>query len=283
MIEIADSLFVETGFTGVNVGALVTDEALITIDAPTYPNDARYWSATIERLFPGRMRFSVLTDLCPDRVFNARWMRAPIVTHRLSAEKLLLFDKRFPQEFIENLYRRYPDTVREVSISPVQGPAISFSERFDLHTDVYDITFLFKPGPTPGNIWIYIPDAKVLFSGDTVVCGAFPPLSEMVSQAWLNTLESLQSSEFVDCLLVPGRGEVTDASSRYNMIELVSKLQDVVMEHILSEKPKEDLAKKSGDFLHFFAIDDSSYDWVVHEIVAGLERVYDELSDDNSQ
>ena len=279
MIEIADRLFVETGFSGVNVGALVTDDALITIDAPTYPNDARYWSATIEKLFPGRMQFSVLTDLCPDRALNARWMRAPIVAHQLTAEKLLLFDKRFPQEFIENLYRRYPDTAREVSISPVQRPAISFSERFELHTDIYDIIFLYKPGPTPGNLWIYIPDAKVIFSGDTVVCGTFPPLSEMISQAWLNTLESLQSTEFVDCLLVPGRGEVTDTTSRYNMIELISEIQHVVIEHIRSEKPRAELAKRSGDFLHFFYIDDSSHDWVIHEITAGLKRVYDELSD----
>ena len=41
MQKLAKDIYVESGFAGVTVGAVVTSEGIVCIDAPTHPADAR--------------------------------------------------------------------------------------------------------------------------------------------------------------------------------------------------------------------------------------------------
>lgn len=282
MIEVAEGVFVETGYKGVNVGAVVTDDVLFYIDTPTYPKDARFWSDYIDRAFPRHLHYLALTDYSPDRILNARWVTAPLLAHQMTADKLRSFDKRYPVEMIDAVHQRFPDRFREISHGPVKKPSISFSERININVDDRVVSILSRPGPTPGNIWIFLPDSQVLFSGDTVVCGTFPPLSEMVSTFWLNTLESLDENEFSGYTLVPGRGDVTDSNSAAPMIEFISAMRRAVTEHIESQLPKEELSRKARDFLQYFPTNDVPRDWVLHQISTGLERIFVEQSGSKS-
>ena len=128
MEEIADGIFAEFGYEGVNVGAIVTDSGIICIDAPTYPRDARDWVTQLDRLSAKPIKHLIVTDSNGDRLLNTRWINAPIVTHRWVAEKLTSYDKRYPQHLLDSLAQRNQFHGRELSPTPVDRPALSFSK-----------------------------------------------------------------------------------------------------------------------------------------------------------
>ena len=179
MIEIGNGIFVETGFDGVNVSAILTREGIVCIDAPSYPRDARDWVIRLERMHGRPIRLLIITDGHGDRILNSRWFHAPILSHHSAAEQLNGYEKRYPQHFIDSLHRRNPAGGRELPHSPVQRPSLSFTNSLSLLFPPYSIELSHIPGPSPGNTWITIPEEGILFVGDSVVSGTLPTFAEM--------------------------------------------------------------------------------------------------------
>jgi glyoxylase-like metal-dependent hydrolase (beta-lactamase superfamily II) len=61
------------------------------------------------------------------------------------------------------------------------------------------------PGPALGSIWVLIPEARVIFTGDTILLDQPPFLASADLPAWIESLELLLS-KYKDTLLVSGRG-----------------------------------------------------------------------------
>lgn len=276
MNEIAEGIIVETEFEGVNVGAIVTDDVLIYIDAPTFPRDARFWSTQVERLYPGRIRFLVLTDYNGDRILNSRWLQAPLICHKETAERINSYDKRYPQKLLDSLYRRHPSESKELSNSPVDKATMSFDNSLMIQSASYDVLLNYKPGPTSGNIWVQIPENRVIFSGDTIVCDRFPPLLEMCSHSWLKTLEDFEVYKSNDFRVIPGRGSVTEPASARPMAEFIRDMRRAVREFITTNQPIEDIGQLTSRFLSLFPSGGLPAEWLAEDITQGLERIYNE-------
>jgi len=60
MQRISDSVFVETGFRGCNVGFVVTKEGVVVIDTPMVPREAIKWREEIAR--HGPIRYVINTE-----------------------------------------------------------------------------------------------------------------------------------------------------------------------------------------------------------------------------
>ena len=52
MREIAENVFIETEYDGVNVGAVRTRRGIIAIDVPSYPRQARDWAMRLHTFTP---------------------------------------------------------------------------------------------------------------------------------------------------------------------------------------------------------------------------------------
>ena len=208
MEEIADGIFVETEYEGVNVAAIITGEGVICIDVPSYPRDARDWVVQIERLHPRQIRCVILTDGNGDRHLNIRWLNAPIVAHQEVAEMLKGYDKRYPLPMIESLSKRNPQQAKDFASGPVDGVSISFTKDMSILSSNNGITLHHKPGPTKSSIWVEVPDDRILFTGDSIVNGTQPYLEEMEWQDWMNSLELLTDRQGQLDFVVPGRGEI---------------------------------------------------------------------------
>jgi glyoxylase-like metal-dependent hydrolase (beta-lactamase superfamily II) len=63
-------------------------------------------------------------------------------------------------------------------------------------------------GPTPGAIWVVLPDSKVVFVGDAVLKGQPPFLAHADIPAWLEALDVLQGPDFKGYTIVSGRGGI---------------------------------------------------------------------------
>ncbi len=282
MNELAKNIFVETNYTGVNVGAILTYKGPIAIDVPTFPRDARDWAMRLHRLNQYPLQFVILTDYSGDRTLNTRWLSAPTITHEQTAVRLNSYDKRYPLSFSESLNARYPDRGREFNNTPVERPAISFEQKLALFKGSREICLIAAPGPTTGNIWVYVPDTAVLFTGDTLVVNAHPLLNDGSCQQWLASLDRLADWPEPLNAIVPGRGPVCSQSAIQPVRDFLRQMQDRARQHWQHQQPREDLARYVSEFASQFPPGDLPVDWVKRQIKQSLERVYDEIKLDQT-
>jgi glyoxylase-like metal-dependent hydrolase (beta-lactamase superfamily II) len=277
MQEIASGVFIETAYEGVNVGAILTDEGIIAIDAPSFPRDAHDWVNRLNRLHGRGVRYLLLTDYHGDRILNTRWFGVPIVASQATAERLDNYDRRYPQSLLESLSLRNPLLARELTSGPVDRAAISFAGGMSLHQGRGLVSLRSRPGPNAGSAWVLWPEAGILFTGDSVVSGAHPPLGDLLLGPWLASLEKLKNDRREPLLVVPGRGEPCGPEAVSTMIAYLELIAAVVEQHIAAGGSRPELAARAPEILDYFPTPEFGAEWHKREVVHGLQRVYDQL------
>lgn len=277
MQEIATGVFIESAYEGVTVAAILTDEGVICIDIPSYPRDARDWVSRVSRLHGRGVRYLILTDYHGDRIVNTRWLSAPIIASQATADRLGSYERRYPQQLLQSLALRNPQLGRELTSGPVDQVALSFAGQITFHSGRHAINLMHKPGPNAGSIWVYWPEASILFAGDSVVAGTHPPLNELLLEPWLDSLNSLTRNRPEASLIVPGRGDPCGPEAVSSMVAYLQLISSVAQDHIASGGGKEDLAKRIPELIDHIPLHGTAPEWSEREIVAGLQRAYDQL------
>ncbi len=279
MLEIAENVFIETEYEGVNVGAVRTRRGLIAIDVPSYPRQARDWAMRLHTLTPRSVQYTILTDYHGDRILNARWLNAPIIAHEATADRLRSYDKRYPQPLLESLTSRNAEFGRELSQSPVEHASLSFTQLMQLWKGGTEIRLFAAPGPTAGSIGVYLPDSGVMFTGDTVVTNVPPLLAEADTAVWLETINKLQNWPDPLNHIVPGRGKPCNLETLTAVADYIQTMRQRLQEHIEAQKPREEIYSYLLDFLNHSSAPNSSLpvDWLKRQIKYSLDHVYDEI------
>lgn len=277
MEKIAENVYVETGYEGVNVGAIITRQGTIAIDVPSYPRQARDWALRLQSFTLKPILYLILTDYNGDRILNSRWLNAPIITHQITANKLLSYDKRFPNPLSESLTMRNPQRAREFNNNLVQKPAISFSKKMQILKGQEKIQLLKATGPTSSNIWAYLPNKGVLFAGDTVVVGQHPRLLEPTSKQWLESLAKLRNWPLTIQQLVPGRGSLSTSGMIEPVAHYFSVIRSCLQTHISNGRQREETAVYIPQFMAMFPQQNLPEPWLHQQIKRTLDHVYDEI------
>lgn len=284
MDELADGVFVETRYEGVNVAAILTDKGFICIDAPSYPRNARDWVAQLQQLSDQPIQYLVLTDWQAERVLNSRWLNAPIIAHQFTAQKLAEYERRYPQTLLDNLLARNPYRGRELLPGPIDGAAIRFSHEMWLCKGSHRIHLYHKPGPTAGNIWVHLPEEGILFAGDHIINDWPPSLAEAHIDPWLATLADLQEQKETLHCIVPGRGAVGNRRLVGPMLALLSRLREQVAAHLAQGRPRDELVTYIPEFIAHYQNAHWPQEWLHNQFKISLERIYNELASiDNKQ
>ncbi|MCP4420243.1 MAG: MBL fold metallo-hydrolase [Chloroflexi bacterium] len=277
MQEIAENIFIETGYDGVNVAAVRTRRGVIAIDVPSYPRQARDWAMRLHALTPRNIQYIILTDYHGDRIINARWLNAPIIAHEATADKLRGYDKRYPHILLESLTSRNSENGRELSQSPVEKASMSFSEVMHMWKGGIEFQLFALPGPTEGNIGIYLPKTKVLFTGDVVVTEMPPLLAEANTEAWLQTIHKIQNWPDPIKQVVPGRGEPCSLDALTAVSDYIQTMRQRIQEHVDTLQPREEIHSFLPEFADRYPNTSLPADWLKKQIKLSLDRVYDEL------
>jgi cyclase len=278
MDEIAPGIFVETRYRGANIGAIRTHEGYICIDAPPYPGDAREWRAALAARGPDRLRYIINLDHHRDRVVGSSWLGAPVIAHEYTADKLRSYGHSFPQPIIDALASRRPDAAAGLSGARVVVPQITLSEQLKFVRGTREILVLHRPGPTPGALWVHVPDAGVVFTGDSVVLGTHPWLAEANSGAWLASLAELKRVRFRAEIVVPGRGPVGGKSAAEPVMAYLRLVRTRVRRLQRSRRARTETSELVAELLRQFPINNESRERVQRRIKAGLDHVYDEFA-----
>ncbi len=277
MQEIAENVFIETEYDGVNVGAVRTRRGIIAIDVPSYPRQARDWAMRLHSLAPRSVQYTILTDYHGDRILNARWLNAPIIAHEATADKLRSYDKRYPQMLLESLASRNPEFGRELSQSPVEHASMSFTKLMQLWKGGTELQLFATPGPTAGSIGVYLPSTGVLFTGDAVVTDMPPLLVEADTAAWLKTIQQLQNWPDSVNHIVPGRGKPCSLEALTAVADYIQTMRQQLQDHIAAQHPREGIHTYLLNFLNRYPDATLPIEWLKKQIKYSLDHVYDEI------
>ncbi len=277
MEKIAENVYIEKEYDGVNVGAIRTTQGIIAVDVPSYPQQARDWARRLRSLTPRPLLFIILTDYNGDRIVNSRWLNAPIIAHQITAEKIYKYDKRYPAYMLESLAARHPLDGRHLSSTPVEKPAVSFTRQMSSLKGNTDVVLTAAPGPTAGNLWVYLPRQKILFAGDTITTDWHPLLLEGTSKQWLKTLNRLQQWPEHLHTIVSGRGGTVTDETISIMQRYLHTLRSHIQQHIYAYRRREEIAQYIPELLEMFPLNGVPADWLRSQVRRSLDHVYDEI------
>ena len=285
MEKIASHVYVESGYRGCTVGAILTPDGVVCVDTPMLPADARHWREQIKQLTDKPIRYVIFTDGHRDRILGQQWLGGLVVAHEQTYEKIRGFSDAFRQQVVEFLlHHGAPQAAEEVSHSlQLALPQITIGDGGVLTLHLNKPRIVIRPvgGATPGSVWVELPDQGVSFVGDVVTLTTHPFMSEANTAVWLQRLTELRSTKYFAKKIVPGRGAVyhkeeTQKISAY-LLDMRSRLQKLMTQH----RGKIDSGELLPHFLDRFPVPHGETERVQRRIRTGLERVHEELRVEN--
>lgn len=273
MQKLAKDIYVESGFAGVTVGAVVTPEGIVCIDAPTHPADARRWRLKLSQLSAAPVSFVINLDHHRDRVLGAQWFEAPVIAHEATSDRL----RQLPELFKGGQSEGGADSDLASDLAGVRlvTPLVSFSDRAELVMGGHAIHLVRRPGSAPGAIWVELPAEKIVFVGDALTVGAPPPMQEVDLDAWLASLTELRKARFPAQVIVPGRGGPVDKSAVAPMQDFIRKTRRKLHSLARARKPRADLGALAAELVEEFHAPASLREHYARRLRVGLEHQYD--------
>ena len=83
-------------------------------------------------------------------------------------------------------------------------PTITFTERLTLYVGDHTFELMRLPGHTPYQIGVYVPQEKVIFTGDNFIYGWQSSMTHCCPMEWIESLKKIEAMD-VD-FIVPGHG-----------------------------------------------------------------------------
>jgi len=205
MQEIKPGIFVENRYPPYNLGLITLDEGGLVIDVPPNAEDAEQWLHDAEAI-AGTIHYIVLTDAQPEKLLGTALLNIPVIATEEAARWTASLDEKAWQEIINEAEKRYGDTLNPRIAHHLPKIKIAFNKRMHLQRRTPTLEFEAISGAGIGSLWVLVPEAKLLFAGDSVVTDV-PPILEYTpdSQAWLKALATLSRRTTVQ-EIVQGRG-----------------------------------------------------------------------------
>lgn len=277
MRELAPGVFVETGYRLVNVGAILTADGWVLVDAPPYPRDAQHWRHCLEGIAPLPARALILTDGQRDRLLGACWLGArTIVAHEDTLQQMT----NLPQAFLDSASDALASSALEreqFAAVRLLMPNAGFTERMQLRFGAWPISLLAMAGPTLGSVWVHLPEQRVLFAGPGICVDEHPYIASCHTKDWLENLTELRRPRFAADSIVPGRGPVVDKSATEPISNYLRVARRRVFSLYRAGRPRADTAALVPELLEMFPYDAGDIENVQRRIKSGLDRIYEEF------
>ncbi len=232
-MNISDHVYCRIGEDGTsNNGFIVCDECCIVVDTATYPDQTRKDLENLKKVTDKKIKFLINTHYHGDHTFGNMYF-SDIIAHKYCYEKR---KEHIPDsmEYVKNIEEK-----EKFEGFFIKLPNITFSREISLYTSP-KIIITHYGGHTPGSATVYIPEEKVLFSGDLLFAGYHPYLADADILQWITALKDLLNQDITQ--IVPGHGKLCDKKEITTHIEYLKTFYDNLKD-LKKKYSKEELCK----------------------------------------
>jgi cyclase len=224
-----------------NSGFVVGERGVLVVDAHINGAMARQIQDAVRRVTTKPILYLVNTNYHGDHTFGNYAFPAGtlIVAHRLTADRMRDFDRE--KQFLLQTVNNDPTVYGDVQL---RLPDVVFSDRLrlDLGGRVVEL-YHFGPGNTPGDTVVYVPEARVAWTGNLVVGeGSIPFLIEGGAPAYLETIARFAATLDVE-QIVPGHGAMTSGRILPRYVSYLSDLVGSLRDAARAGKPLDEAVR----------------------------------------
>lgn len=243
-----------------NAGCIVGSQTATVIDSTGTEARARAWHAAIRQVTPLPVTTLVNTHSHGDHTHG----------NFMFAESAIVASERCRREIIaagNSTHALFP--MVDFGECPVTPPTVTFEDRLSLYVDDLRIELIFVgPAHTTNDVVAWIPDRKLLFTGDIIFNGGTPFALAGSVGGWLKALERIEALGAET--IVPGHGAVCGPEAIADVRAYLEFVQETAKRGLEAGTPPLELAQ-SLDLGRFEPLHDKE------RLVPNLHRAYSEL------
>jgi len=194
-----------------NIGMIVGTRATLVVDAGMGPRNGQTVLRELAKVNKNTDLYFTTTHFHPEHMTGVQAFPANTIVIRPEVQQEEV-DRKQP-EFIHNFSQRTPDLKALLQDVKPRPPDILFDREAKLDLGGVTVRLLwFGPAHTRGDTFVFVEGDGVLFTGDGVINRFFPifPDADASGKNWLAILDQLD--ELHPRTIVPGHGEVGEAS-----------------------------------------------------------------------
>ena len=210
--KLSDHAYAYTAEGDPNTGIVIGDDAVMVIDTQATPGMAQDVIRRIREVTSKPIKYVVLSHYHAVRVLGAS---AYAPEHIIASEDTLGLIKERGEQDKASEIGRFPRLFRDVQSVPagLTWPTLTFSGKMTLWLGKLEVQLLqLGRGHTKGDTVVWLPQDRILFSGDLVEFDATPYAGDAYFQDWPATLDRLAALE--PAKLVPGRGAALETPAQ---------------------------------------------------------------------
>ena len=212
--KLSDHAYAYTAEGDPNTGIIIGDDAVLVADTQATPAMAQDVVRRIREVTDKPIKYVVLTHYHAVRVLGASGFNAQEIIASQDTYDLIV--ERGEQDKASEI-GRFPRLFRDVQSVPpgMTWPTITFNRKMTLWMGKLEVRLLqLGRGHTKGDTVLWLPQQRILFSGDLVEYGAAAYTGDAQLEEWPATLEALRALGAE--AIVPGRGEAMKGQADVN-------------------------------------------------------------------
>lgn len=271
MKQVIPGVYAETKYSSGNVGLILTGQGIICIDVPMMPRDVEHWQGQINKLTEEPIIAIIQTDCNRERVISMCQFQVPVIAHEAAWDRMKTYrsDKRVQQ------IREMLGCNEQEDDWQVRMPDITFTDRLILNKGDYEVHLLHSGGHSPATTMVYLPERRLIFTGDLVFNNMHPSMGQAQTKEWLVALNQLRKLT-ID-VIVPGHGQVCDKECTYPLSDYIREMRARVRRHYQSNRSKTETASLIiNEFIDAFPYAENKRDTVRRLVKNASDRIYDE-------
>lgn len=276
--KLAEGVYAYTAEGDPNTGIIIGDDSVMVIDTQATPDMAQDVIRRIREVTDKPIEYVVLSHYHAVRVmgasaYNPKQIIASQATYDLIVER--------GQFDFDSEVGRFPRLFQGVeSVPGLTWPTLTFESSLTLWMGKRRVELMHVGrGHTKGDIVVWLPEEKILFSGDLVEFGATPYTGDAYLTDWPQTLANVRALGAEK--LVPGRG---DALTTPETVEAaISGTQDFLTQMFESVKKGRSEGKALNEIYTetYQVLKPQFGDWVIFEhcLPFDITRAFDEAGE----
>jgi glyoxylase-like metal-dependent hydrolase (beta-lactamase superfamily II) len=276
--QLAEGVYAYTTEGDPNTGIIIGDDGVMVIDTQATPDMAQDVIRRIREVTDKPIQYVVLSHYHAVRVMGASAYNADHIISSQATYDLIVERGQFD---FDSEVGRFPRLFQGVeSVPGLTWPTLTFETSMTLWMGRRRVELKhIGRGHTKGDIVVWLPDDKILFSGDLVEYGATPYTGDAYFNDWPQTLANLRAMGAQK--LVPGRG---DAVTTPETVEAaIAGTQDFLTQMFQSvsqcRAEGKDLSQTYSET--YKVLQPQFGDWVIFEhcLPFDITRAYDEAGE----
>lgn len=240
VVKLADGVYGFIGKDGAaNSGFVATHEGVVVIDTQGTKELALVFKKKIHEITDKPILYVINTHYHGDHTFGNQYFTEAkeIISHENTKKNLIEKDKQhreqFKKIFGENALEGFALTL----------PTKTFKDTLTLHAGGKTIELVYLGrGHTDGDIIVYLPIERIMFSGDLLYKDRLPWLSDAYTSDWIETLKKLKN--FDVGTYVPGHGGLGNGDILFALQQYLTDLQLEVKSNIARGKNLDAIKKE---------------------------------------